>query len=110
MMTVTPVTNNNFTTLLETTANVTGDAKINANIWVWYQATVTGTGAVTATVNIYGSNDGVNWSKTALATLTLSDTTSDSDGVTVVSPVKYVRAVTTNVTGTGATVVVTASA
>lgn len=110
MQTVTPVNGNKTYTIFTTDADGTSDAQIKSSIWTWFQATVTGTGAVTATVDIQGSNDNVNWSKTSLATLTLSDTTSDSDGVTVISPVKYVRAVVTNVTGTGASVVVTYTA
>jgi hypothetical protein len=110
MLTVTPVNGNQTRTLITTTVNATSDSTIKSSIWTWFQATVTGTGAVTATVAIQGSNDNVNWSKTALATLTLSDTTSDSDGATVISPVKYIRAVVTNVTGTGASVTVTYTA
>lgn len=110
MQTVTPVNGNKTYTIFETNTNATSDPQIKSSIWTWFQATVTGTGAVTATVAIQGSNDNINWSKTALATLTLNDTTSDSDGATVISPVKYVRAVVTNVTGTGANVVVTYTA
>jgi hypothetical protein len=109
MQTVTPVNGNKTYTIFETGINATSDSQMKSSIWTWFQATVTGTGTVTATVAIQGSNDGVNWSNTALTTLTLSGTTSDSDGATVVSPVKYIRAVVTNVTGTGANVVVTYS-
>lgn len=107
MQTVTPVNGNQTGTFIVTDTNETSDTLLKSSIWTWVQATVTGTGAVTATVDIQGSNDNVNWSKTSLATLTLSDTTSDSDGATIVSPVKYLRAVVTNVTGTGASVTVT---
>lgn len=74
--------------------------------WSTFQATVTGTGAVSATVSILGSNDGINWVATALGTITLSGTTSASDGFTTVAPWKFVCANVTALSGTGATVVV----
>jgi len=71
-----------------------------------FQAIVTGTGAVTATVNIEVSNDGTNWVATPMGTITLSGTTSASDGFTSAAPWKWVRANVTAISGTGATVVV----
>jgi hypothetical protein len=73
-----------------------------------FQATVVGTGAVTATVDIEVSNDGVYVVDTVAGTITLSGTTSHSDGfITQNSPWKYVRANVTAVSGTDATVNVT---
>lgn len=69
-----------------------------------FQATVTGTGAVTATVVFDVSNDGENAVSTTLGTITLSGTTSASDGFTTDAPWKYVRARVTAISGTGATV------
>lgn len=69
-----------------------------------FQATVTGTGAVTATVIIDVSNDGINAVTTVLGTITLTGTTSSSDGFTTNAPWKYVRARVTAISGTGATV------
>lgn len=69
-----------------------------------YQATVSGTGAVSATIVIDVSNDGVNAVTTALGTITLSGTTSASDGFTTSAPWKYVRARITAISGTNATV------
>ncbi len=69
-----------------------------------FQATVVGTGAVTATVTIEVSNDAVYTVSTVLGTITLSGTTSSSDGFTSVAPWKYVRANVTALSGTGATV------
>ena len=69
-----------------------------------YQATVAGTGAVTATVIIDVSNDGVNAVSTPMGTITLSGTTSSSDGFTSSAPWKYYRARVTAISGTGATV------
>lgn len=68
------------------------------------QAVVTGTGTVTATIIFDVSNDGVNALSTVLGTITLSGTTSSSDGFTTDSPWKYIRARVTAISGTGATV------
>lgn len=105
---VSPVTSNQVATLATgVTANAAQLAIYKVSQWSYFQATVTGTGSVTATVAIEGSNDDTHWSSTALATITLSGTTTKTDGATVISPVKYVRANITNITGTGATVEVT---
>jgi hypothetical protein len=69
-----------------------------------FQAVVTGTGAVTATVTIEFSNDGTNVLSTVGGTISLSGTTTASDGFTSTSPWKYVRANVTAISGTGATV------
>ena len=71
-----------------------------------YQATVAGTGAVTATVTIEASNDGTSWCSTVLGTITLSGTTTDTDGLTSDAPWKFVRANVTAISGTGAAVTV----
>jgi len=70
-----------------------------------FQATVTGTGAVTATVAIQVSNDDTNW--ITLGTITLSGTTSATDGFTSDAPWGYVRANVTAISGTGAAVTAT---
>jgi len=72
-----------------------------------FQATVVGTGAVTATVTIEYSNDGTYVCSTVGGTITLSGTTSSTDGFTSDSPWKFVRANVTAISGTGATVTVT---
>ena len=74
-----------------------------------FQATVTGTGAVTATVTIEYSNDGVNALSTVGGTITLSGTNTNSDGFTSDTPWKFVRANVTAISGTGATVNVSVS-
>lgn len=89
-----------------TTTTVTGDGRYKDSPYTTFQASVVGTGAVTATVVIDCSNDGVNWCSTALGTITLSGTTSSSDGFTTAAPWKYVRARVTAISGTGATVTV----
>lgn len=69
-----------------------------------FQATVVGTGAVSSTVVIDCSNDGVYACATPLGTISLSGTTSSSDGFTTNSPWKYVRYRITAISGTGATI------
>jgi len=64
------------------------------------QATVIGTGSVTCTVTIQVSNDGVNPVATSAGVITLSGTTSASDGFTTSAPWKFIRAVVTVPTGT----------
>ena len=88
------------------TATATGDAKYKDSPYSTFQATVVGTGAVTGTVVIDCSNDGTYWCSTALGTITLSGTTSSSDGFTTSAPWKYVRARVTAISGTGATITV----
>ena len=73
-----------------------------------FQAIVTGTGAVTATVALQVSNEadtfnGVKSNWITMGTITLSGTTTATDGFTTICPWRYVRANVTNVTGTGAT-------
>jgi hypothetical protein len=70
-----------------------------------FQATVVGTGAVSATVAIEVSNDALFVVSTVAGTITLSGTTSSSDGFTTQhAPWKFVRANVTAISGTGATV------
>lgn len=74
-----------------------------------FQAIETGTGAISATVIIQASNDENTYKGTAsnwitISTITLSGTTSATDGVTTVAPWKYVRAGVTAISGTGANV------
>jgi hypothetical protein len=95
------------------TASGSGPAKYKDSPYSTFQATVTGTGAVTATVVIDASNEppntsfGQNWIGTVLGTITLSGTTSASDGFTTFAPWKYIRARVTEVSGTGAVVTAT---
>lgn len=69
-----------------------------------YTAVVIGTGAVSASVDIEASNDGVYWNETPLGTIALTGTDSSVDGfATNGASYKYVRAVLSGLTGTGAT-------
>lgn len=89
------------------TTTATGAANIKDSPFTTFQAWVTGTGAVTATVVVDCTNDDtlVNWCSTPLGTITLSGTTTSSDGFTTTAPWKYTRARVTAISGTGATVV-----
>jgi len=93
------------------TTTSTGNAKYKDGVYATFQATVVGTGTVTATIVIDCSNDTSGtggtpqyWCSTPLGTITLSGTTSASDGFTTSAPWKFVRARVTAITGTGATV------
>lgn len=72
-----------------------------------YQGTVTGTGIVTATISLFGSNDGITFGSAAFGTITLSGTTLNGDVFPSAAAYQYVQMVVSNVTGTGATVRVT---
>lgn len=69
-----------------------------------FQAAVTGTGAVSASVAIKASNDpsGAHW--ITLATISLSGTTSATDGFATVAPWPFIKAELTDISGTGAAV------
>ena len=69
-----------------------------------YQATVLGSGAQTATVIVEGSNENINF--LTLGTITLSGTTTASDGFASEAAWVFVRARLTAISGTGATVTV----
>ena len=63
------------------------------------QATVVGSGAVGVTVTIQASNDATYAVATNVGVITLSGTTNASDGFTTDAPWKYLRAVTSGVSG-----------
>lgn len=69
-----------------------------------FQAILTGVGALTATVKVYGSNDGVNVCSTEMGTITLNGNDTVSDGFVTDEPWKYVQAQVTAITGTSAKV------
>lgn len=66
------------------------------------QAFVTGTGAVTATCQIYGNMTSSTTNGVLLATIILNNTTSDSAGGVINGPWPYIYGVLSNLTGTGA--------
>ena len=67
-----------------------------------FQATVVGSGAVSATVVFEVSIDGANW--LTLSTLSLSGTTTDTDGFVAVGGWPNIRARVTAISGTDAAV------
>lgn len=90
-------------TLLTTTGTTTGtELTTGNNDQRTFQAVCTGTGAVTATVVIEGSLDKTNW--VTIATLSLSGTAPQTSSYEHTSAWTYIRARTSGVTGTSATV------
>ncbi len=69
-----------------------------------FQASVAGTGAVSATVPVYVSHDNANW--LLLGTISLSGTTAASDGFVAAGRWAYLRADVAAISGTGAAVTV----
>lgn len=65
-----------------------------------FYGSVAGTGSVTATILVQGSLDNSNW--LTIATITLSGTTSASDGCVLEGPWAYVRGNVSAMTGTSA--------
>lgn len=88
------------------TTNTTGSALDRPAGLVSYQGSVAGTGAVSVTITIQVSNDGVNW--ITLGTLSPTGTTNATDSINSNAPWANHRAVTTAISGTGATVTVAA--
>lgn len=72
-----------------------------------YQASIVGTGAVTATIIIEGSNEGVGGNFLTIATFSLTGTTTDSQGFVSQAKWAFTRARMTAISGTGAAVTVT---
>lgn len=70
-----------------------------------FQATISGSGAVSATVLIQFSNDLISW--LTGATITLAGTNLDSDGFASTAKWKYLRANLTAISGTNAECTVT---
>jgi hypothetical protein len=92
-----------------TTATGASSPTYKESPWSTFQAIVTGTGTVTSTVVIQGSNEDATFNGTksnwaTVATISLSGTTTANDGATSVSTWRYVRANVTGISGTGATV------
>ena len=98
-----------FSGVLSTTANANSTALYKESPWSTFQVIITGTGSVTATVTIQGSNqdESFNGTKSNWVTInafSMTGTTSDTQGFTSVSTWRYVRAVVASISGTGATV------
>ena len=98
-----------FSGALSTMANANSTALYKESPWSTFQVIITGTGSVTATVTIQGSNqddsfNGVKSNWVTINAFSMTGTTSDTQGFTSVSTWRYVRAVVASISGTGATV------
>lgn len=93
--------------LLKTSQPAAGDRMTIIPTNRAFQATVEGTGNVSATVRVEASNDLKAW--LLLGTITLAGANIASDGLTSIAAWAHVRAVVTAITGTGAEVNVTMS-
>lgn len=94
---------------ITTAVPTNGTAIYKDSPYAAFQGIVTGTGAVTATVLVQASNEQATWEGTksnwiTVGTITLSGTTTATDGLTTIAPWKYIRASVTAISGTGATV------
>jgi hypothetical protein len=96
---------NSLTLASGVTANSTSTAVAGVPGVKTFWGEVAGTGAVTATAAVYGARTSTAVNGVLLATITLSGTTQAQDvATTSTANYPYYYVVTTNVTGTGATV------
>jgi hypothetical protein len=92
-----------------TTTNQTSNNIPKSGKDTTYEATVTGTGALTATATVNATNDDAKAAGTdtspwvQLGVITLSGTNSAAGGFATSAAWKWVQVVVTNLTGTGAT-------
>ena len=91
-----------------TTSGAVNLDDLNSSV-VTYQATVVGTGSVTATVVIEVSIDGVGWLSDAYSTMSLTGTTTGSAYLNSTGIWTFVRVRVTAISGTGASVSVVAA-
>lgn len=103
---LTPVAKRKIAKLLDavTTTQASNGAALGSEKST-YQATVSGTGFVSATVVFEFSNDGIGW--LAGETVTFSGTTTASGGGFNDAPWLYIRANLTAISGTGAALTAT---
>ena len=94
---------------ITTAAPTNGTPVYKDSPYAAFQGIVTGTGAVTATVLIKATNEEAtylgskaNW--ITIGTITLTGTTTATDGFTTIAPWRYMVASVTAISGTGATV------
>ena len=82
-------------------------SRFGESVYTSFQGVLTGSGTVSATVAIYGSNDNVNFTSDNVATFTLTGSNSTSNGVVIGTAFRWYKAVVTNITGTSASLNVT---
>lgn len=98
-----------FAGVNSTTSNASSTAVYKESPYSAFQAIINGTGSVSATVAIQVSNEeatgqGTNSNWITIGTISLSGTTTATDGFTTIAPWRFVRATVSSITGTGATV------
>ena len=86
------------------TTNVTSAVWFNSVKDSVVQAYIAGTGAVSATVTVYGTLKNQASQGISIAVLSLSGTTTDTKGAAILGAWPYMYAVVTSITGTGAAV------
>lgn len=110
---VAPVSSGRKTTITllnSATTTITSNVGALDNEPCTIQASIAGTGAVSASIDIEFSNDLVGWMSAGITpnpAITLSGTTEATDGFNVAARWLYVRAKITAISGTGAAVTVT---
>lgn len=95
---------NTITLLNGATATRTSDVYAVAKGRRTIQASIAGTGEVSATVTWYGNNAEANSGGVLIATSTLSGTTSDTTGADMKYEWPYIYCVLSSISGTGAAV------
>lgn len=90
--------------IISATTNITSPVWCNYQKDSVVQAYITGTGAVSATVTIYGTLKNQATQGIVIATLSLSGTTTDTKGAAILGAWPFMYAVVSSITGTGATV------
>ena len=93
-----------FTLLDAVTTNQTSAAVAIPKGTRTIQASISGTGAVSATVTWYGSNSNAASGGALIATSTLSGTTTDATGAEITAEWPYMYCVLSDISGTGAAV------
>lgn len=98
-----------FSGINYTTTNANSSPIYKESPYSAYQAIITGTGTVSATVTIQVANEdatfqGTNSNWITIGTISLSGTTTATDGFTTIAPWRYTRCVISSITGTGASV------
>ena len=98
-----------FGTVNSTTSNGSSAAIYKESPYSTFQAIITGTGTVSAAVAIQATNEDAtaagtkaNW--VTLGSVSLSGTTTATDGLSSVTSWRWVRATVSSITGTNATV------
>jgi len=98
-----------FSGVTSTTATGASSPIYKESPYSSFQGLIKGTGTVTATIAVQVTNEdatanGTNSNWITMSTITLSGTTTATDGFTTIAPWRWVRVNVTAISGTGATV------